>query len=342
MTDVGLATLTDIHKQLLIDEPWTIRGDREFAWIGHRLQQTVRASDLFTDEDLSLSRITSSCVVIEDVSAPEQQVLSAMNQLNRHAVGSAYTYWPSRRKILTTAVAYVHEETLEWRSRQFGAFVISQLCLAETEADWLAEKVMGTVAARRHPTGGVRAEADDMLGVIEDVFAADGHQPSRYADEFEMDAIAESTRRSTKAASLGADANGLSIEVSFGQGTSLTSIRANEPHRRLGQGLTVRLNLPMVVEDEEANRLVALLNLHESLGSSEATHVGAWCWDEWPVTGRGVAYQLFLPNRLYQQGIAQDAALSSVKRALWADRVLNGEASKANVWQTLADRFRPE
>ena len=44
MPDVGLKALETIHKLLCIDEPWTIRGERDFSWIGHRLTQNVRAS----------------------------------------------------------------------------------------------------------------------------------------------------------------------------------------------------------------------------------------------------------------------------------------------------------
>ena len=91
MLDVGLAALEKIHKQLLIDEPWTVRGDREFSWIGHRLRQNVRASKQFDDDGISLSRLAASCVVVEGVTKPDRDVLRILSWVNRHAVGSVYT-----------------------------------------------------------------------------------------------------------------------------------------------------------------------------------------------------------------------------------------------------------
>lgn len=339
MTDVGLAALDRIYRELQIDEPWTVRADREFSWIGHRLQQTVRASRLFDDQDLSLSRLAASVLVVEDVSEPETVVLSVLNAANRHAVGNAYTFVPTARTIVATAVAYVHEETLQWRAQQFGALAILQLCLAESETTWLAVKTGGRVAVAAHPSSGARKEPDDMLNVLDGVFAPSGWQVSRFADKFELEAIAEMTRHSSNAASLGADETGLSLEVSYGEGTSLTILKTDEPHRRLGQGLTVRMSLPNIVAPDDGDRIASVLNSHEAIGSANTSHHGAWCWDEWPTTGRCLAYHLFMPNVMHRQGISQDVVFSAVRRAQWVDELLNGKCSSANVWDTVSRRY---
>ena len=99
--------------------------------------------------------------MVEDVSEPQEEVLQTLSRINRHAVGSAYTYWHSTRSISSNAVVYVHDETLEFRSKQFSSFVILQLCLAETEVDWLAGKTGGTVVIRDHPTSGRRSTGID-------------------------------------------------------------------------------------------------------------------------------------------------------------------------------------
>ena len=75
MPDVGLTALETIHKLLLIDEPWTIRGERDFSWIGHRLTQNVSASKQFDGDGITLSRLSATCIVVEDVSAPQEEVL---------------------------------------------------------------------------------------------------------------------------------------------------------------------------------------------------------------------------------------------------------------------------
>jgi hypothetical protein len=95
----------------------------------------------------------------------------------------------------------------------------------------------------------------------------------------------------------------------------------------------------MPVTPEDADRIAATLNSREAEGDANATHYGAWCWDEWPTTGLGIAYQAFIPNSLHQPGVAQDVAYSFVKRAQWADIVLNETPSDASVWKSLDRRF---
>jgi hypothetical protein len=81
------------------------------------------------------------------VPAPQMGVLRTLSRVNRHAVASGYTYWPSTRSISSNV--FVHDETLEWRPQQFASLAILQLCLVETEANWLADKTGGTVALLR-------------------------------------------------------------------------------------------------------------------------------------------------------------------------------------------------
>lgn len=339
MDDVGLQALEEIYKVQQIDEPWTIRGERQFSWIGHRLQQTMSASKLFDDEGLTLSRLTASCVVVEDVSAPEDDVLHLLSRLNRHALGNAYSYSAADRRITATTVAYVHRGTLDWRTSQFGVFSIHQLCLAETEADHIADTTGGQVAIRAHPASGFRSARDDMLNVVDAVFVKDGQSPSSFANEFEMQTIAELSAKSSSFASLGASMHGVAFEMAYGETTSLGRLSSEEPHRHIGNGLSYRLHLPGPISPDEAEKISALLNREEAHGVALTTHYGAWCWDTWPTVGQALAYQAFIPNTIYRPGIAQDAAMSLIKRAQWADRFLNSTSSKKNVWTTIAQRF---
>ena len=139
MKDVGTTALELIFKKLLIDEEWATWSERSFSWIAHRLEQDVSASKLFEDDGIQLARLTATSVVVTDVSAPESEVLRQLARLNRHSIGSAYSCDVAAKKIYATAVAYVHEETAGWRPDQFNVFAIIQLCIAESEADFIAK-----------------------------------------------------------------------------------------------------------------------------------------------------------------------------------------------------------
>ena len=339
MEDVGLKSLERIHRVQQIDEPWTIRGERLFAWIGHRLQQTISASKLFDDDGTTLSRLTAACVVVNDVSADDDEVFELLNRLNRHAIGSAYTYAPSARQITATTSAHVHKDTVEWRTDQFGAFSVSQICLAESEADYLAEKLGGRVASREHPTSGIRSRPDFMLTMADQFFAKEGQSPSRFANKFEMQTIAELSSRSGACASLGGSADGVALEMSYGERTSLGCLAPDEPHRRIGNGLSYRLHLPDDFAPGDAARVADALNRDEAIGTGLPTHYGAWCWDEWPNVGHKLAYRGFIPNATYRPGIAQDTAASLIHRAKRVDSFMHAKPTKSNVWETLAKRF---
>lgn len=339
MDDVGLKALERIHRIQQIDESWTIRSKRQFAWIGHRLQQAICASTLFENDGTILSRLTASCITVDDVSRDDEVVLELLNTLNRHAVGNAYTYAPSARQITATTCAYVHKDTLEWRTDQFGVFSINQLCFAESEADYLADRLGGRVAVREHPTSGMRSRADDMLTVADGTFARDGRSPSSFANEFEMQTIAELSSQSGTFASLGGSAGGVALEVSYGEQTSLARLITDEPHRRLENGLAYRLHLPEEFSAGDAVRVADALNREEATGAGLPMHYGSWCWGEWPTVGSNLAYQGFIPNSTYRPGIAQDIAISLIHRAKWADRFLHDKPTQRSVWETLARRF---
>ena len=65
--DIGLSALARIHKRLLIDESWTVRGDRGFAWTAYRLAQKLDASAIVQSRDLPVSVITLRTTVVQNV-----------------------------------------------------------------------------------------------------------------------------------------------------------------------------------------------------------------------------------------------------------------------------------
>lgn len=52
--DIPVETLGGIHQGLLIDEEWTVWGDRSCSWVGHRLLVLTRVRP--TDSGPGLGR----------------------------------------------------------------------------------------------------------------------------------------------------------------------------------------------------------------------------------------------------------------------------------------------
>lgn len=339
MSDLGLQTLDSVHKQLMIDEQWTERSGRSFRWVGGTLSQRIAVSDGVVDGDLTLFKLTAEVRVVEKVKSSGEEVDLLLADLNRFAVGHCYSHDPERDEIVSTTSLWVHEETAGWRSKIFSSYVITQLALAEAEAPFLAFTLSGRRASWEHPQAGVRQDKDDMLNVLADLLIPDGQLSSRFADRFEFETVAEIFQNNPNAASTGGDEHGIAIETPFGDYTSISVLSANERHRLLGHGLKARLQLPNEIDFPSGARLAGMLNRRERREGTEAPHLGAWCVDKSPTGSLAVTYRFFIPNMCRMKGLIMDTAMCCVNRARWADRVMNGEPSKGNAWQTLAARL---
>lgn len=339
MADLGQEALQKVFKDLQIDEQWSTHRDRAFSWIAHRLEQTVSTLPRVQYDEVPLYRLVAETIVVEDVGAPELVVERTLSDLNHFAFGNCYSYDPGQRRITATTRCWVHHGTTEWRTPIFGAYTIGQLCFAEAEADYLADKCHGRVATRAHARSGTRETPDDMLYRVDDLIAPAGLEANRFRNAFEFGAVADAARQSPFAATLGGTAEGISLECSFDDYTAIATISSERPHRRLGAGLSVMLRLPLSISNEDGARIAAVLNRHEREDGPEPHHTGAWCVQVDPLGSRDVTYRSFLPNAVYRTGLIQDAAATCIARMRWADQKLNGQPTRDNAWSRLAKRF---
>ena len=268
MEDIGLRAVDGLFEQLRVDDEWSTREDRMFSWLAHRLQQTVRASPPFTEGSLVLVRLEAHTVVVDKVTADKKSVNRLLAVLNRHSLGSAYSYDPAAAQVTASTGAWIHEETIEWRLPQFAAFAVLQLCVAEAEAAYIAAKTGGVIAERQHPVSGRRNEPDDMLNLLDTLVAREGRKPSRFRDKWDMENMEHIVRHSPITATWGSTEKGLAVEVAFGTSTSLTELKAEEPHRRAGAGITIRTRLPLSLTEDEAATYANAFNLAEARGAS--------------------------------------------------------------------------
>lgn len=336
--DAGLECLGVMHARPMIDEPWTERRPRGFSWIGHRLKQAVDASPMYDSKGVMVSKITFQTPVVRDVQASRADVHRILAKLNRHAIASAYVYFEEQRSIVSTGLAYVHEGTLDWRPAQLASFATIQLCIAESEADYLAEVTKGRVALDAHAISGVRKEPDEILGALDSLFAVHGRQPSRFANKFEFDAMVDVARQAN-AATLGATGDGVCFEFPYADYTSLLRLSVNIPHRRAGSGLLVELFLPTHLRQEKAVEIAALLNRREAEGESVAGFCGAWSVGQSPSrNGDVVTYKEFIPNLMHLPGLTQGELYKGAGRARWANALLNPGAPENDAWEIVLKR----
>ena len=339
MTDVAQQLLGNVFKTLQIDEAWSIREGRSFSWIAHRLEQKVTAHRPVEDDGFTLYKIVAETLVVEGVQATESEVNAELSELNRLAFGSAYSFDPKNKTIRATTSTWVHDETAGWRGRLFEMFCMGQLCFAETEADFLADRCKGIVARREHPTSGERQLPDDMLHLIEDFFVPGGYAANQFENPFEFEALADTAKITPFLATLGADANGIALERCFGDWTAISILTSSIKHRRVGSGLTTLIQLQNQITEEDGYSICAVLNRKEKEEGSFTPHFGAWCVDKSPNGNPKITYKGFYPSLAYQNGLILDMGMMCSRRMVWADQALNAQPTRGNAWERLAQRL---
>lgn len=341
MADLGQSLIEQVHRKLQVDEQWTTRTDRSFSWIGHRLEQNISTPRPIQDGEFLMFKLCAETVVVDFVSASDSDVDRILSDLNRHSFGNCYSFNPSDRRIYATTSVWVHQDTAGWRSDIFGTYAIGQLCFAEAEADFLADKCAGKVALRAHPVSGQRDQPDDMLNVADDVIAPKGHEPSPYRNAFEFDAVADAAKSSERVATLGSSAEGVALESSFDDYTAISVLSSSYKHRLLGAGLSACTQLPTSITPEDGHRIAAMLNRRErdSGPVGGQGHIGAWCVDRGPAGGDAVTYRSFLPNLAYLNGLIMDTSMACIARMRWADQTMNAKPTTESAWKRLAKRF---
>jgi hypothetical protein len=219
----------------------------------------------------------------------------------------------------------VHPQNLTWLSRLFLAAVGLQAADAHIKAQGLATVLGGEPDTSPHPRTGWRPRADEMLGVVEQVFAPQGRGPSPFTHFDFKAALRLEPRPWVPATGNGA---GLTAELPFfddvpaalgGRGAALLVATATERHPQLGSGALLRLSLPALPGADPADtrrgaQLAGELNRAESQAWSAAHFRGAWTFE--PTLG--LTFVAFLPAAVYRARLLDAMLWSVAARAQWA------------------------
>jgi dipeptidyl-peptidase-4 len=145
------------------------------------------------------------------------------------------------------------------------------------------------VLVSAHPRSGLRTQPDDILNFIDNFVVPDGSGPSRFRGADMLDALQDLER--LPFLSSGGE-SGRTVEFPFGEQTSLLRLTTDKQHPELGNGLQMRLTLPVGEQDQsEADGVRRALELNErEIREFSRTHL-LGCWQ----AGRlGPTHDLFL------------------------------------------------
>jgi len=315
-SDVGVRLVRYVHRLLQIDAEWTEPRERGFTWWPSTFAQKVWAEPPYEDRGITLARVHVQTDLLRNV--PEA-LAPALASYMRTTALSGFVRDNETPGVLRLASSfYVHEQIEEALGRLVGLTAALQAATAYRLTADLA-RITGSEPAVSGPPGrSLRALPDDMVRVVEDQIVPAGGRPPVYAGpEFEQSA----EWLEQQGFFTNADQQGLTSELPFGEITSLLTLKADDPHPELGNGLTGRLVLPVLPGEAASARAIKAaldLNSREVSDHTDTHFAGSWC-----PTERGLAFHLFVPNIVCGPGWVMNFTLAVARRAMWAARVFD-------------------
>jgi hypothetical protein len=215
-------------------------------------------------------------------------------------------------KLSLFSSVYVSPEMVQWLPQFFARAALIQVTNAEIQSVALSEVLGGKPDFL---PSGRNNSPDDMLKVVNEVYAPKGKNRSRWHDTEEFVKFAETYGRSDECFGIG-DKSGLNLETPFGDYSALIRLRSEVEHPQLGSGLLVTVQIPFTAE--EISTEVAWLNFLEARSWTDFPQLGCWqnnLHDE--EANKGLVHVSFVPNAFYADGLATNFAHWSVARARW-------------------------
>jgi hypothetical protein len=218
-------------------------------------------------------------------------------------------------KLSLFSSVYVIPELVQWLPKFFAGEAIVQVINAES----LSAKISKTVGGKPDflPSG-KNKNPDEILEVLGAIYVPAGSKPSRWEGTDEFVKIAENYGRSDMCFGNG-DESSLTLETPFGDDSTLIRLQSDVKHPQLGSGLLVTIQSPFLTSAEEIAKESAFLNFLEASQWMDFPQLG--CWQPHEIEGvdgkTALAHASFVPNVLYQHGVATNFAMWSVGRARW-------------------------
>jgi hypothetical protein len=204
----------------------------------------------------------------------------------------------------------------DWLKKTFSAALALQIAEANDMARRLSQKFKTTSATSAHPQSGIRTAPDPVLSIAYSLFHPSGDHPSAWENVPEWEQAGWILEREARNYT-GDRKTHLTAEFDWacgGDDGMNATIRTDDPHPKLGNGLHVTLTVPMRLSAEAIGHLVLDLNTNERLEYKRCHTLGSWCAHD----GK-LAFREFVPNSLYAPEYLEEVCVNVCTRAIWAN-----------------------
>ncbi len=302
-------TLKFLTARMQIEAEWAVQEQTSFTWWAHTLAQKVWVASPREVQGVMLRTVHIETDLLADVPM-NTSTWARLASMNRYATLSAYVADTHHHTLrLHASVSMTEDNWLLARSIALHAMAL-QMADAFAEATELADAFGARINATPHPGQGLRAQPDEMVGIL-DIYQqrGDGDSP------FTADEIAELVHLEPRPWVMAAnELHQLAADLEFADDMpARLELDASSRHASLGSGLQVRLVLPLEPDDMVAQRL----NANECL-EPDAHQLGAWCVD----ADRGLMFTGFVPAAAHTPGLSRALVYHLSAKNEWARALL--------------------
>ena len=152
--------------RMQIEAEWAVQEKTSFTWWAHTLAQRVWVAEPRDVQGVTLTTLHIETDLLADVPMNES-TWSRLAGVNQFATLSAYVADRASGTIrLHASVSLTEDNWLLARAIALHAMAL-QMADAYAEASALAEAFGGRVDATPHPRNGMRAQADEMVNILD-------------------------------------------------------------------------------------------------------------------------------------------------------------------------------
>ena len=309
--DAGRSTIEWLYKeQLQVDDDWSVRRSSGFTWWPYRHAQHVDVIGSEAGPDGNAGyfvRVKTDFVRHVDLS---DSTLAGMELLLSTATMSGLIYDPETRLLSLSSLVNVHEGIRPWMSRLISVAAMLQAGDAHFIAASITGLLGGQSAESGHPENGVRPEPDELAKGFTPRMAAAGKEPSKWTEREFQHAVEQYMQRPPALLATGGG-QGLTVELPYGQRSSLCQMQGDQAHPRIGNGLLLLQSFPVSsITETDGTRLALELNDEELNKKPSGYGFGSYCFRD-----NCVRFNGFIPNAAYIDGLLPNIYFSCIGRA---------------------------
>ncbi len=161
--DLGMVAVDRTHREMQVDEQWTLREERGFTWWGAWVRQRVWTGPALWSMGETLWNVRAKTPLFSGL-PDEPATYELLGELNNLQPMSAMVFDPEDGTISARCGVLVYEGISDWLTRWFMTATALQSSMA-----WLAGRSDGaagrTLDSQPHPVSGQRMDPDDMLNI---------------------------------------------------------------------------------------------------------------------------------------------------------------------------------